>query len=317
MPQPPRRRERNTTRVEVPTAPELPKDRCTLTMLTGPTPGAIQPISAERGEFLLGRNDDLPGRINDRGISGEHARIYHQGGQFFVQDLDSTNGTFVNGQRIREPTRLCDSDRIQLGENTLIRVSLHDATEQEAARRMYNAAVYDPLTGVFNRGHLDANLVQEFAYAARHKIPLSILFIDLDHFTAVNNSYGHQAGDAVLAAVGAAIRKSVRIEDVVARYGGEELVVVARGIDTAGAKVIAERVRRMIESSTVAYRGSAIRVTASIGVATFSPTALYDTVDSLLAAADRAVYRAKAEGRNRVACAIDSTADSWRSPASG
>jgi diguanylate cyclase (GGDEF)-like protein len=296
------------------TRPQLPKDRCTLTMLTGPTPGAIQSLSSAQGEIVLGRDESLPARIADRGISGEHARIVFVAGVFAIEDLDSTNGTYVNGARLTSSVQLFDGDRIQLGENTLIRVSLQDATEQEAAQRMYHAAVYDPLTQVFNRGHLDAMLVSEFAYAVRHSFPLSILFIDLDHFTEVNNAYGHQAGDAVLAATAAAIRSSVRIEDLVARYGGEELVVVARSIDSPGAQIIAERVRRKIEAGTVSFQGTAIRVTASVGVATHDPTTPYDNVAQLVAAADRAVYLAKAEGRNRVCTAMEKAPSSWRAP---
>jgi len=289
----------------------LPKDRCTLTMLTGPTPGAIQPVSGE-ADVVLGRSEELPARIEDRGISGHHARIYCHQGAFWVEDLSSTNGTFVNGMRLASAHQLMDGDRIQLGENTLIRVSLQDATEQEAARRMYNAAVQDPLTGVFNRGHLEASLVSEFAFALRHKVPLSVLFVDLDHFTKVNNTYGHQAGDAALQLTAQAIQNAVRIEDMVTRYGGEEFVLVARGIDSAGGAILAERVRRTVESITIPFRGQAIRITASVGVATHEPNTPYDSHEQLIAAADRAVYRAKAEGRNRVCQAMMAAPGSWR-----
>ncbi len=280
-------------------------------MLTGPTPGAIQPVSGE-ADVVLGRSDELPARIEDRGISGHHARIYCHQGTFWVEDLDSTNGTFINDMRLTKPQQHMDGDRIQLGENTLIRASLQDATEQEAARRMYSAAVQDPLTGVFNRGHLDASLVSEFAFAQRHRVPLSILFVDLDHFTQVNNTYGHQAGDAALKLTAQAIQNAVRVEDIVTRYGGEEFVLVARGIDSAGGAILAERVRRTIESITIPYRGHAIRITASVGVATLEPATPYENHEQLIAAADRAVYRAKAEGRNRVCQAMMSAPGSWR-----
>ncbi len=129
-----------------------PRDRCTLTMLCGPTPGSVHQLG--RGELVLGRDDDLPYRIDDVAVSARHARLYCQGGELFLEDLDSTNGTFVEGRRITEPTRLKEGDRIQLGLNTLFRADLQDATEQEAAKRLYEAAVRDPLTGVYNRGHL-------------------------------------------------------------------------------------------------------------------------------------------------------------------
>jgi diguanylate cyclase (GGDEF)-like protein len=309
---PDRRKLRKTFRIDQhPGFCQLPKDRCTLTMLTGPTPGAMQPVNAAMA-LVLGRDTDLPAYIADRGISGRHATIAFERGAFWITDLDSTNGTYVNGMRIACPTALNDGDRIQLGENTLMRVSLQDATEQEAARRMYHAAVHDALTGVFNRGHLDAMLVTEFAFALRHQMPLSIVFIDLDHFSQVNNTYGHQAGDAALAATAQAIRNAMRTEDIVARYGGEEFVILARNIEASGAKVLAERIRRMVEAMTVPFHGAAIRITASLGTATHEPLTPYDSYEQLVAAADRAVYRAKADGRNCVRQALSAAPDSWR-----
>jgi two-component system, cell cycle response regulator len=288
----------NTHRVETP--PDfaaLPKDRCTLTMLTGSRPGALFTLGS--GEMILGRDEELIWRIDDRAVSSRHAKIHRQDGRFVLEDLGSTNGTYVNGEAISR-RELRDGDRIQLGEHTLLRVSLQDATEHEAAQRMYEAAVLDPLTGIYNRGHLEAVLVAEFAYAQRHKTALSVIFVDLDHFTAINNRYGHQVGDAVLQDVAQAIRHAIRAEDLVARYGGEEFVLVARGIDLNGALAMAERIRRIIEGVTVPFEETLLRVTASFGVACFEAATPYTSRQELLAAADRAVYRAKASGRNRV-----------------
>jgi diguanylate cyclase (GGDEF)-like protein len=309
----PKRRQSSTFRLDnQPELMELPKDRLTLTMLTGPTPGAVQPVSA--GDLVIGRDEALPWPIPDRGVSGEHARISHAAGAFTLEDLDSTNGTFLNGQRLRGPARLRDGDRIQLGENTLIRVALLDATEHDASQRVYEAAVKDALTGIYNRGHLEAVLVSEFAFAARHKTPLSIIFVDLDHFSRVNNTYGHQAGDEVLRAVAQAMRATVRVEDIVTRYGGEEFVMVARGIDLNGAVAMAERVRHVIAALDIPVPSSStrVRVTASFGVACHEASTSYATVQQLVAAADRAVYRAKSQGRNCVCEMLDTAPDSWR-----
>ena len=279
-------------------------------MLTGPSPGSILVLRGP--QIVLGRDEDLPHPINDRGVSGRHASVYEQDG-FWVADLGSTNGTYVGGRRLTAPHRLHDGDRIELGENTLLRVSLQDPREQEASRRMYEAAVLDPLTKVHNRGHLEAVLVKEYAYAMRHRLPLSVIFLDLDHFTQVNNTYGHQAGYAVVRSVAATIQEAVRTEDLVARYGGEEFVLVARGIDLNGAIVMAERVRRIIENTVIPFEGTHIRATASLGVAAYEAGTPYDSVQALVAAADRAVYRAKSEGRNRVCESLDASPESWRS----
>ena len=295
------------------TAPDyrpLPKDRCTLTMLTGPTPGAVHVVG--QAGTTMGRAPELSWCIGDRGVSSEHACITRKEGGFWLEDLNSTNGTFVNGRRVETRQRLCDGDHVQLGEHTLLRVSLHDANEQEATERLYRAAVLDPLTGVYNRGHLEAVLVAEYAFATRHRSPLGVAFADLDHFSSVNNTHGHQAGDAVLQQVANTMRRAVRTEDLVARYGGEEFVILARGIDLNGTMAMAERVRRMVEVLQVPVAAGVVRVTASFGVAAFERATPYGSVGELLAAADRAVYRAKAAGRNRVCEAADTCPASWR-----
>ncbi len=304
------RRQSNTHRVERPQdVKELPRDRCTLTVLTGAAPGTVFTVDRR---LVLGRDEGLTSRIDDRGVSGQHACIYREAGHFWLADLDSTNGTYVQGQRLSEPYMLRDGDRIELGERTLIRASLQDAREQAASRKMYEAAVLDPLTGVYNRGHLETILVSEFAFAVRHRTPLSVVFVDLDHFTQVNNTFGHQAGDAVLRAVAQTVKNTIRTEDLIARYGGEEFVLVARGIDLNGSIAMADRIRMTVESAPVVVGGHAVTVTASFGVAAYEAATPYGTVQELVAAADRAVYRAKAEGRNRVCEAFDRVADSWR-----
>jgi two-component system cell cycle response regulator len=275
----------------------LPRDSCLLVMLEGPSPGAIQPVGEE---VVLGRGEDLPARIDDRGMSRRHARIFKLQNNFYVEDLGSTNGSRVNGTLVQNATKLENGDRIQLGETTLLRVDLVDAREAQAAKKLYESAVRDALTNLFNRGHFDERLVAEFAFAARHGVPLTVALLDIDHFKRVNDTYGHQAGDAVLQATAGAIARTIRAEDEVARYGGEEIVVVARGIDHQQGMLMGERIRATIEALFIPYDAHVIRVTASLGVATMDETTRFAQPDELLSAADRAVYRAKSSGRNRV-----------------
>lgn len=278
----------------------LPRDSCLLNMLEGPTPGAIQQVGEE---IVLGRGEDLPARIDDRGMSRRHARIFKLEGRFYVEDLGSTNGTRVNGVRVVGAHKLEDGDRIQLGESTLLRATMVDAREAEAARKLYESAVRDSLTNVFNRGHFDERLQTEFAFAVRHHVPLTVLMLDIDHFKKVNDTYGHPAGDAVLAATATAIAGAIRTEDELARYGGEELVIIARGIDHAQSLLMGERIRATIEGLVITHDPHVIRVTASLGVATMDDTVRFAQPDELLSAADRAVYNAKNSGRNRVCSA--------------
>jgi diguanylate cyclase (GGDEF)-like protein/PAS domain S-box-containing protein len=165
----------------------------------------------------------------------------------------------------------------------------------EAANDKLRAlAVTDALTGVKNRGAFDARLAEEFDRAARHGSPLSVVLLDVDHFKPFNDTFGHPAGDDVLRAVAAVLRRTARATDLVARYGGEEFVLILPETDRAGALTVAERCRRAVAGEAWDLRA----VTVSVGVSTMTP----ETADvaALVNEADVALYRSKQAGRNRV-----------------
>ena len=167
---------------------------------------------------------------------------------------------------------------------------------EDAARRqqqLQRAADTDVLTGLPNRAHLDAHL-HGGAGAGR---AFTVLFIDIDHFKAINDTHGHAAGDAVLRAVAAELARSVRDVDYVARYGGEEFVVVAYG-HPIEVTPLAERIRERIAALSIEWQGQVLPVTVSIGVAPTSAPG--EAMDRVLARADAAMYAAKRNGRNRV-----------------
>lgn len=272
-----------------------------LTVLAGPQPGRIIPLPEDA--LTIGRTDESKIALDDTALSRRHARFFRAHRRYFVEDLGSTNGTFVEATRITEPTALEDGMRIQLGARVVMRFAMRDAAEVEATRRMYEATVRDRLTGVFNRSFLDERLLSEFSYAKRHKTPLTALFVDADHFKRVNDTHGHGTGDEVLKQIAGALSRIIRAEDVLARYGGEEFVVVVRGIAPAGVLALAERLRLGVEALRIRVAGVPLPVTVSIGVATQSPESEYAGVPELLASADAALYRAKEAGRNRVVVA--------------
>lgn len=157
-------------------------------------------------------------------------------------------------------------------------------------------AQIDGLTGLRNRSFLDERLATERAMIRRHARPLSCVMIDVDHFKAVNDLYGHATGDEVLRGVADVLIQTTRLEDVVARYGGEEFTVITPGTDAPGAVVLAERIRAGIEKLSVSRGATVLKVTCSLGVATYDP----DHSSELIHNADTALYAAKANGRNRV-----------------
>ncbi len=130
-------------------------------------------------------------------------------------------------------------------------------------------------------------------------LPISLLFIDLDHFKEINDSFGHQAGDACLCAIIPPIQAELRQSDVIGRYGGEEFVVILSSADTAAAHPIAQRILERVASVRVEGYGEPIGLTCSIGVATSDMLGVWG--EHLIAQADAAVYQAKRSGRNRVA----------------
>jgi len=159
--------------------------------------------------------------------------------------------------------------------------------------RLGETALVDVLTGVYSRWYLLKRLGDEVNRYMRKRIPLSVLFIDIDDFKRVNDTYGHDVGDKVLAEVGRIIKEQIRIVDIPGRYGGEEFVVVLPDTDEEGAYVVAERIRKAIENMKCS-----VPITVSIGVATLSEE--FVSGETLLRRADMAMYRAKSMGKNRV-----------------
>jgi two-component system cell cycle response regulator len=158
-------------------------------------------------------------------------------------------------------------------------------------------ATTDSLTTLMNRHAFLSMMQVEVARSVRYQMPLSILLLDVDHFKSINDSYGHAAGDSVLSAIGRFLRNDMRITDSASRWGGEEFVIALKNTTTDGAQIFGERLRQGIQGLEVATATRKISVTASIGIATLQPS---DVIETLMERADRGMYTAKAQGRNRV-----------------
>lgn len=259
---------------------------------------AGQVVSLDGEEFTVGRHPDNHACIDDPGLSRHHARLVKQGDQWTIEDLQSSNGTFVNG----EPTSgspLTNGDTLQFGPRVCFRLSVASADEERVLKQLYESSVRDPLTQCFNRHYLSGQLLSEVSFAQRHQADLSVLMFDIDFFKRVNDTYGHQAGDLVLVAVAKRVQQQLRTEDLLARYGGEEFVVVLRGVTVAGTARAAERLREAIEREPVQLEADSIAVTVSVGCGSLGECD-ETTPDGLIQLADRRLYAAKRAGRNCV-----------------
>jgi diguanylate cyclase (GGDEF)-like protein len=181
----------------------------------------------------------------------------------------------------------------------------HDLVERTAALqqlldRLTAVTMEDGLTGLFNRRYFDRRLSQELQRAKRDRRPCSICIVDADDFKLINDTHGHQAGDAVLKQLALLTSDVLRAtDDVTSRVGGEEFAVILPGTDATGAVRAAERVRARAETLRVPVGNLELRITVSVGVATYDPTDPCDS-DELVRRADTALYAAKAAGKNTV-----------------
>lgn len=178
---------------------------------------------------------------------------------------------------------------------------LHRWRDRE--ERVRHLSVTDPLTGLFNRRSILAHLEHEQERSRKKGPALSLLMVDLDRFKTINDDMGHEAGDYALIAAADALQQSLRQNDRVGRYGGEEFLIILPGTDLAGAKMIAERCRQLLESAEVLLQdGQRLTLTASFGLVCNEGNVQLD-VDQLLRRADKAMYQAKQQGRNQVVVA--------------
>jgi diguanylate cyclase (GGDEF)-like protein len=259
-----------------------------------------QVISLDEKEiFLIGRSNENDIKVDDVGVSRVHCRVVHRTDGYHIEDLGSTNGTVLNGSSVGSAL-LRSGDRIQLGPAATLQFVLLDDAEDTVARRSFDTATRDSLTRAYNRRYFAERLACEIAHTERHGTPLSVMLLDLDHFKSINDSAGHSAGDTVLRAVVDEVVRSVRVEDVVTRYGGEELAVLVRSTTRQDASRLAERIRQRIEALRVTVGTHAIEVTVSIGVGELAECRKGASGEEVIALAERRQRRAKLLGRNRV-----------------
>jgi diguanylate cyclase (GGDEF)-like protein len=198
-------------------------------------------------------------------------------------------------------TKPFDEGELLARVNTHLRLKeLYEAL-QERNRQLQDLANRDGLTGLFNHRYFQEQISKDFSRAKRYHQPLSCVMLDIDHFKKVNDTYGHQTGDVILKAVGKLILDSLRESDISARYGGEEFSLLLYFTDSGGALDVADRLRKMVESHSFHAGAETFQVTLSAGAATYPHPAIQEA-QQLVECADKALYTAKQNGRNRVEC---------------
>ncbi len=273
----------------------LNKDRAYLIVIAGTQVGEMIPL---KQATVLGRGLEADVRLVEEKMSRRHCRLFMEGDSTYIEDLNSTNGTYVNGGRI-DRHRLIDGDKIQVGDTTILKFTYNDTLEESFQKQMYDSALRDGLTKVFNKKYFHDRIRTEFAFTSRHRTALSLILFDIDHFKKINDTRGHLAGDKVLVTLAQHVLNVVRTEDVLARYGGEEFAVLCRETDVRDAAVLAERIRVSTEQLAILYNGDRVPITISAGVAMIPDSQIGDA-DGFIAVTDQALYEAKRSGRNRI-----------------
>jgi diguanylate cyclase (GGDEF)-like protein len=285
--------------------PTAAGDACLILLYpAGPNIGRRTPLGGT--EYVLGRVTEADIVMDRDSVSRRHARlIREQEGEWFVEDLGSTNGTFVNDVRITR-SRLKDGDQIRIGEAIYKFLA---GTNVEAAyhEEIYRMTILDGLTGIHNKRYFVEFLERELARSTRHGHPLTLVMLDIDHFKSINDERGHLCGDAALKELTHRIAPRMRREDLLARYGGEEFAAILTVTPLAGGVRFAEDIRKRIEREPFVFDGESFGVTISLGVASIEggPTTTdtgnrEDSGQDLIRRADAKLYEAKRGGRNRV-----------------
>lgn len=265
-----------------------------LIMLEGDLPGQV--FRVRSGRQIIGRRPECDIRVRERAVSGIHAEVIRVRDAVTINDLASTNGTLVNGLRIRTPVVLQQGALVKLG-NCVFKF-VDSLLDVEFTESLHARGITDQLTGAFNKSYLVARL-GFFLDTASPDHPVGVITFDFDNFKQVNDQYGHAAGDATLRATSELVASQfVRPCDLFARMGGEEFVIVCPDTGVEAAAKTAEELRRTLEARVFEHAGLEIRLTSSFGVCcAVNP---FEHPEAVLARADELLYRSKREGRNRV-----------------
>lgn len=280
------------------------RKRPCLVQYSGDQLGKIYHI--EKESITIGRSKTEDIVIVEASVSRQHARVNTRGDDTIeVEDLGSSNGTLVNHEKLIGKIILKDSDFLQIG-NVLFKYCASSNIDALIQDKIYRMATIDEGTKIYNKKYLLQNLESEIRYSRSSRLPLSIIYYDLDFFKKVNDSYGHNAGDVILYESSQLVKSVVRKDDILGRFGGEEFVIILPATDIKAAYDLAERIRIAIESHSFALdivQGEARKKvmhkqTISMGVSQLKEP--MQTPEDFLEDADQKLYLSKQTGRNKI-----------------
>ena len=245
--------------------------------------------------FLVGRSSDCHLCLGeDQAVSRQHSYFERRADGFVVVDLASTNGTYVNDEPINERT-LSTGDLIRIGSH--IFKFLSNDVEAQYHQTIFSMIVTDGLTGIFSRRYFEEALEREIVRSQRHRRPLSLVMFDIDRFKSINDEHSHLVGNEVIREVCRRVAPSIRRDEVFARWGGEEFVVLLPEANREQATLFAERIRTLIADAPIVVGSLDLPVTVSLGVGSTAGEPEMDG-HNLVLDADQNLLRAKAAGRN-------------------
>ena len=260
---------------------------------------SFRQIPLTQGKTILGRGSDADIRLEDEMISRKHSEIAWDGNKVTLRDLDSTNGTFVDGVALTMHPKAIDAEnRLQIGKMVL-KIDFKEPTDEAFDREFFEAATTDPLTKAPNRRTFMDRSLGELASARRKNQYIHVLLCEVDHFKKLSDDWGKTACDMILKGLAQILTRNKRESDLFARYAGEEFVLLLPEMTKADAQKSAERLRAAVEAYKFSFNDKPIPVTVSLGIASFKGKEI-PTLDTMLSTASQSLYYAKEHGPGQI-----------------
>lgn len=255
----------------------------------------------KKSQNVFGRSLENEISLDMPGISRKHFLISLKGEEVTIKDLDSANGTFLNDRKLSSEEKLSAGDVIKSG-SIALKFLPKNSPEIFTHKELIRKATVDGLTGCFNKKYFQEAFEREFENSKRQFTNLVLIIVDIDHFKNLNDTLGHDAGDAVLKELGQILKNKVKTHkrSALARFGGEEFVILLTDSSPGIGKALAEEIRISVEGRGFKYGQDVLKITLSLGVACFfgnSESGMKPT--ELFVKADKALYQSKEGGRNQ------------------